>query len=94
MPTPIHERSERLEARATRDQKALLKQAADIQGRSLSDFVVQAASDAAKKVVEEQQIIKLTKEEQEGFVKALLNPPKPGPRLRAAARRYQKAMGR
>ncbi|MCA9425379.1 MAG: DUF1778 domain-containing protein [Candidatus Omnitrophica bacterium] len=94
MPTPIHERSERLEARATRDQKALLKQAADIQGRSLSDFVVQAASDAAKKVVEEQQIIKLTKEEQEGFVKALLNPPKPGPRLRAAARRYRKAMGR
>ncbi|MCA9445211.1 MAG: DUF1778 domain-containing protein [Candidatus Omnitrophica bacterium] len=93
MPTPIHERSERLEARATRDQKALLKQAADIQGRSLSDFVVQAASDAAKKVVEEQQIIKLTKEEQEGFVKALLNPPKPGPRLRAAARRYRKAMG-
>jgi uncharacterized protein (DUF1778 family) len=94
MPT-IHsqERSERLEARTTRDQKALFKQAAELQGRTLSDFIVQAASDAATRVVEKHQVITLTTQEQAGFVEALLNPPKPGPRLRAAARRYRKVMG-
>jgi uncharacterized protein (DUF1778 family) len=86
-------RSERLEARTTPKQKALFKRAADLQGRTLSDFIVQAASDAAARVVEQHQVITLTAEEQAGFVEALLNPPKPGPRLRAAVRRYRKVMG-
>ena len=87
------ERSERLEARITRGQKALFRQAAELQGRTLSDFIVQAASEAATRVVQEHQIITLTAKEQAVFVQALLNPPKPGPRLRAAARRYRKIMG-
>lgn len=87
------EHAERLEARITRAQKALLKQAAEIQGRTLSDFIVQAASEAATKVVQQQQVITLTAKEQAVFVQALLNPPAPGPRLRAAARRYRKVMG-
>ena len=98
MPSTHHhiapERAERLEARITRAQKALLKQAAEIQGRSLSDFIVQAASEAATKVVEQQRTIALTAREQAVFVQALLRPPAPGPRLRAAARRYGKIMGR
>lgn len=87
------ERSERLEARITQSQKALLKQAADLQGRTLSDFIVQAASEAALRVVQEHQVITLTAREQAVFVEALLNPPEPGPRLRSAARRYRKIMG-
>ena len=87
------ERSERLEARITRGQKALFRQAAELQGRTLSDFIVQAASEAATRVVQEHQVIALTAEEQAVFVQALLNPPKPGPRLRAAARRFRKIMG-
>jgi len=86
------ERSERLEARVTPGQKTLLRQAAELQGRTLSEFIVQAASEAATRVVQQHQIIDLTAEEQAVFVEALLNPPKPGPRLRAAARRYRKAM--
>jgi len=94
MPTiKSQERSERLEARTTPDQKALFKRAADLQGRTLSDFIVQAASDTATRVVEQHHVISLTAQEQESFVKALLNPPKPGPRLRAAARRYRQVMG-
>lgn len=84
------ERSERLEARVTRKQKALLKQAAELQGRTLSDFVVQAASEMAMQVVAQHQSITLTAQEQAVFVEALLNPPEPGPRLRAALRRYRK----
>jgi uncharacterized protein (DUF1778 family) len=85
-PQSSFQRLERLEARITRNQKALLKRAAEIQGRTLSDFIVQAASEAATRVVQESQSIAFTAEEQEIFVRALLAPPKPGPRLRAAVR--------
>ena len=64
-----------------------------MQGRTLSDFIVQAASEMAMRVVQESQIITLTAKEQAAFVEALLNPPAPGPRLRAAVRRYRKVMG-
>lgn len=87
------ERTERLEARITQAQKALLKQAAELEGRTLSDFIVQAASDAALRTVQAYQVISLTAQEQKVFVEALLNPPAPGPRLRSAARRYRKLMG-
>lgn len=86
------ERSERLEARITQAQKALLKKAAELQGRTISDFVVQAASEAAIRVVQEHQVIDLTAREQAVLIQALLNPPAPGPRLRFAARRYHKTM--
>lgn len=85
-------RTERLEARITSRQKALLEQAAHLQGRTLSDFVVHAASEAATRVVREHQVIALTTEEQTAFVQALLDPPEPGPRLRAASSRYRKTM--
>jgi uncharacterized protein (DUF1778 family) len=70
-----------------------LKQAAQLQGRTLSDFVVQAASEKAEHIVRDSKIIELTAKEQKVFVEALLHPPAPSPRLRAAARRYNKTMG-
>lgn len=87
------ERTERLEARITQAQKALFKQAAALEGRTLSDFIVQAASEAALRTVQAHQVISLTAQEQKVFVEALLNPPAPGPQLRSAARRYRKLMG-
>ena len=91
-PRAARSRTERLEARITRGQKALFKQAAELQGRTLSDFIVQAASEAANRLMQEQRVITLTAREQKVFVETLLNPPAPGPRLRIAARRYRKMM--
>lgn len=42
-------RTARLEARISRDALAVVRRAADIQGRSVSDFVVAAAQDAAER---------------------------------------------
>ncbi|MCA9410418.1 MAG: DUF1778 domain-containing protein [Candidatus Omnitrophica bacterium] len=93
MPTlKKQEKSERLEARITRDQKELFKRAAQIQGRSLTDFLVQAASDAANRVVQEEHILNLAREDQEALVNALLNPPKPNARLKAAVEDYRKTV--
>jgi len=77
-------RSARLEARIAPDALAVLKRAAEIQGRSLSDFVVAAAQEAAAKTIAETQIIRLSVADQHLLAEALLNPPEPTPALRRA----------
>jgi uncharacterized protein (DUF1778 family) len=81
-------RVERLEARVSRDTKALCQRAAEIQGRSLTDFVVNSAVEAATRIVKENDFMNLTKRDREAFVEALLNPPSPNARLKKAAQRH------
>lgn len=83
----------RLEARLPADVHALLKRAAEIQGRTLTDFVVASAHEAAVRVIGEVQAIRLTAEESRRFAEALLEPREPTADLRAAARRYVEAAG-
>jgi uncharacterized protein (DUF1778 family) len=78
----------RLEARISTDLHAMLKRAAEIQGRTMTDFVVSAVQDAAQRAIEQADVIRLTLADQECFAQALLSPPKPAPALeRAFARR-------
>jgi len=86
-------RAERLEARISHDQKLLFQRAAELQGRTLTDFVVSSAHDAAVRTIEEMQIIRLSAEDSRQFAAALLNPRKPSEKLRAAARRYLEMFG-
>jgi uncharacterized protein (DUF1778 family) len=81
-------RLQRLEARVTNRQKELLKRAAAIRGRSLTDFVVSAAEEEAERVVRSEYVIRLGAEDSAAFAAALLSPPKPNRALRAAAERY------
>jgi uncharacterized protein (DUF1778 family) len=50
--------------------------------------------DAAKKAVEESSVWKLSRDQQKAFVEALLNPPAPNRKLRAAYRHYQQYKAR
>jgi uncharacterized protein (DUF1778 family) len=83
-------RTTRIEARITPDNLALVKRAAELEGRSVSDFVVSAARDAAEKRIERTQIIRLSIEDQRAFAEAILNPPKPGPAWRRARQTYRR----
>lgn len=83
-------RTARLEARIAPDVLAAVKRAAEIQGRSVSDFVVAAAQDAAHRTIEETQIIRLSLEDQRAFAEAIINPPPPSPGLLRAAEAYRK----
>lgn len=87
------EKAVRLEARLSRSQKDLLQHAADLLGRSLSDFVLAVSQEAARKVIREHEIITLTFKESESFVATLLNPPEPNAELKKAASRYKKIQG-
>ncbi|MBX9911278.1 MAG: DUF1778 domain-containing protein [Beijerinckiaceae bacterium] len=75
----------RLEARLPAELHAMLKHAAELQGRTLSDFVVSAAREAAQRAIEDAHIIKLSVEDQIAFAKALIDPPPPSPALIEAA---------
>lgn len=79
-----------IEARIAPDALANVKHAAEIQGRSVSDFVVAAAEEAANRTIERAQIIRLSVEDQRVFAEAILNPPKPTTALRRDFRRHQK----
>jgi uncharacterized protein (DUF1778 family) len=84
---------ERLEARISKEQKELFQLAADIQGRTLTDFVIASVLDAAKRAIQEHEMMTLSARDREVFVEALLNPPAPSDKLRTAAQRYRKKMG-
>ena len=90
----VRQRSERVEARVTPEQKKLLERAAALEGRSLTDFVVSSAQTAAADTISRHELLKLTPDDQEVFVAALLNPPAPSKTLRAAAARYRVARPR
>ncbi len=83
----------RLEARLPNEVLARLKRAAEIQGRSLTDFVVAAADEAACRTIEQTEIINLSIKDQRQIVEALLNPPEPTPALIRAAKRYRELTG-
>jgi uncharacterized protein (DUF1778 family) len=80
----------RLEARLPAEVHALLKRAAEIQGRTLTDFVVTAAHEAARRTIAETDLVRLAVEDQRRFAEAILDPPQPAPALRRAFARHRR----
>lgn len=80
----------RLEARLPSEVHALLKRAAELQGRTLTDFVVSAASEAARKAIEDMEIIRLSAEDQRRIAESILTPPDPAPALIRAFERHRR----
>jgi uncharacterized protein (DUF1778 family) len=77
----------RLEARLPANVHKLLKRAVEIQGRTLTDFVVAAAQEAACRTIEEADVVRLSAEDQRRIADAILKPKAPKPALRRAFQR-------
>ncbi len=77
-------RTARIEARIAPDVLVVVKRAAELQGRSVSDFVVAAAQDAAQRMIEETHLIRLAADDQRRFVELLINPPPLTPAMERA----------
>ena len=86
-------KKDRLEVRIAADQKRLIQRAADISGRSLSDFVVACLQEASLKTIEQLEKVKVSERDSIVFAEALLNPPEPDEHLRAAFRRHEELLG-
>lgn len=82
----------RLEVQLPVETYALLQRAAAIQGRTLTDFVVSAACDAARRTIEDAEGIRLSADGQRQVAEALLNPPSPTAALRRAFERRRKLL--
>jgi uncharacterized protein (DUF1778 family) len=82
--------TERLEARVSREQKQLFQHAAELRGVTLTDFLVGALQEAARKTIEDHNVIRLAAKEQKVFVQSLMNPPAPNGALKRAVKRYRK----
>jgi uncharacterized protein (DUF1778 family) len=89
---PVTVSTARLEARISTDLHAMLKRAAELQGRTMTDFVVSAVQDAAQRAIEQAEVIRLSLADQECFAQALLSPPKPTPALERAFTRRSKLL--
>ncbi|HYW83051.1 MAG TPA: DUF1778 domain-containing protein [Spirochaetia bacterium] len=86
-------RTERTEARLLPEQKKRIEQAASLKGLSLSDFIVQQADEAAIRTIQLHTSWTLEQRDRDLLVQALLNPPEPSARMKAAVKRYKERGG-
>jgi uncharacterized protein (DUF1778 family) len=89
MPPP---KTYRFDARLNEEQKRIIQRAADLEGRTVTDFVLQSAQAAAERTIERRALLMLDARESVAFANAILSPAGPGPVLRKAAREYRKRM--
>ena len=87
-------RTERTEARLLPEQKKRIERAARLKGLSLSDFIVQHADEAAIKTIQLHTSWTLEDRDRDQFVRALLKPPAPSARMKAAVKRYKERAGK
>ncbi len=84
----------RLEARLTRENQLLIREAAALRGQSMTDFVVAVSLSEARKVVAENDAIQLSRAEQARFIEAILNPKPLTKALRRAAAAHRELIER
>ncbi|HEX9808281.1 MAG TPA: DUF1778 domain-containing protein [Alphaproteobacteria bacterium] len=80
-------REDRIELRATREEKRLLARAAAHERLDLTGFIMRTVLPAAREVVDRAERIVLSERDSVRVLELLENPPKPTPALLAAARR-------
>src|SRR5258708_5201421 len=90
---PARPRSERLEARISSEQKALFQRAAELQSRTLTDFVIASVHESAVKTIAALGALRVTRADSRPVAEAWLHRGEPVPELRAAAERYRKMVG-
>lgn len=73
-------RSNRLVARISQEDKALLEQAASLEGCTVTNFVLSRVREAAADVVSRHNVVRLNQAESLRFVEALLAKPKAPPK--------------
>ncbi len=78
------------DAKISEKQKKHLEYAARLGGfKTLGEFMVHAAEVEAEKIVQKHNEILASEKDREVFFDSLMNPPKPGSKLRKAAASYK-----
>ena len=86
----IAEKKARLVARIPAGVRKTIQAAADLEGTSLNNFVVQAAHRQAQEILERETIIRLNREQTKRVFDLLDKPPKPNAALLSAKAVHRK----
>lgn len=87
-------KQERMHIRLDAISKQKLERAAAYVNKSLSEFVLGQALDAADEVIQEHETLRLTEADWAVFLDALENPPAPNERLRQAFAEHESRVRR
>jgi len=90
VPTTSISRNDRIELRASREEKRLLSAAAAYQRLDLTTFVMRTALPVAEEVVARHERITLSARDSVRVLALLENPPKPSSALRAAVKQLRR----
>lgn len=82
-------KKERLELRVAPSAKQLIQRAMAVSGLTAGDL----AYEGARRVLEEHERMVLVGEDREAFLDAVMNPPAPTAKLRAALKRHRTLLG-
>jgi uncharacterized protein (DUF1778 family) len=83
-------RTERLDARVTREEKQIIETAANLRGVSVTDLLRESIREAARRIIRENEVLTLAAQSRKVFVETLLNPPQPSDKALAAAKRFKR----
>ena len=87
MPT-IEDKKVRITARVPSEMRDTLEQAAQLQGATLNQFVVQSAYQEAQRILQRETVIRLSQHDARKVFSMLEHPPKPNKQLKAAVKAY------
>jgi uncharacterized protein (DUF1778 family) len=82
----------RVGLRVPRDLKRVWEDAAALEGRSLSDVIISATTEAVTRIIDRQRVIHVSRADMEQIMEDLRNPPEPNEALKEAAAAYRKAI--
>jgi uncharacterized protein (DUF1778 family) len=83
-------RTERLDARVTKEEKRVIETAAALRGISVTDLLRTSVTDVATRIIRDNEILTLSERERRTFVQVLTSPPRPKEAALAAAQRYRR----
>ncbi|MGI8687353.1 MAG: DUF1778 domain-containing protein [Thermomicrobiales bacterium] len=86
-------RNERIEVRVPTSVKEEFVRAAEMEGRSTSDLLIEYMRRATDEIFARHRRITLANADWDIFADALANPPEPGPALTRAVARYRERYG-
>jgi uncharacterized protein (DUF1778 family) len=81
-------KTERIEARVAPEIRELITDAAELEGCSVSEFLVASAKDRAERTLQRIRLLRLTEESQIRFAELMLNPPPPNEAMNEAKALY------
>ena len=83
-------KNDRVYLRTTREQKDLLRRAADLRHQQTTEFVLKASLDAAEEVIAQEERIIMSERDFAHFVELIENPKPPTQQLQEAMAEYRR----